>query len=140
MTIQGTPLLIDARLPNRAYPNDAGADVYCNGKLTLEPGEIKAHPLQFAIDIPEGHMGVIMCRSGLAKKGVVCFNSPIDPGYDGNVHAIVGNFGTETQSFGPNDRIGQLVIVPVVDARITSKQILHRGSNGFGSTGGTGGK
>lgn len=127
-------------LPMRAHANDAGADVYVcfhNGQSYwyIEPGQTVKIPLGFGLIIPDGYMACVYPRSGLASKGIVCELPPIDSGYRGEIHAIVTNCSKELFKVSNGDRIGQLVITPVVVADFITEDIKERGMNAFGSTG-----
>jgi dUTP pyrophosphatase len=94
------------------------------------------------VAIPAGHAGLVVPRSGLARRhGVTVANAPglIDAGYRGELLVLLVNLGTETHRIAPGDRVAQLVVVPVallapveVDALPDSD---GRGEGGFGSTG-----
>ena len=110
--------------------------------LVLRPGERIAVPTGLAFALPEGFEGQVRPRSGLAfKHGVTCLNTPgtIDADYRGEVKVILINHGPEAFIIRRGDRIAQLVIAPVVQARWAEVESLDetvRGAGGFGSTGG----
>jgi dUTP pyrophosphatase len=91
--------------------------------------------------IPRGHEGQVRARSGLAlRHGLAVLNAPgtIDADYRGEVKVILANLGQETVVLERGERIAQLVIAPVVQARIEVVDSLDetdRGAGGFGSTG-----
>lgn len=99
--------------PFRPHENDAGADVYMPYDCTLKPGEIARIPLGFGLMIPDGYAGYVFPRSSMAAKGLVCELPPIDSGYRGEIHAIISNVSSESQTLLKNTRVGQLVITPV---------------------------
>lgn len=128
------------KLPFRAHTNDAGADVHVcfhdnKDYLYLAPGKTAKIPLGMGLIIPDGYAAYVFPRSGLASKGIVCELPPIDSGYRGEIHAIVTNCSTELFRIDNGDRIGQLVITPVVIADFITENFEERGTNGFGSTG-----
>lgn len=123
------------KMPMRAHENDAGADVYAQHSYKLDPHETRKVSLGFGLEIPDGFMGLILSRSGLASKGLICEHPPIDSGYRGEIHAIVRNTTNKTITIYKDDRIAQLVIVPVVIADFITNSFEERGNNGFGSTG-----
>ena len=129
--------LIDfgGRSPERAHANDAGADVFCPFSFTIKPGEIRKIPLGFGLKIPDGYAGYIFPRSGLSSKGIVCELPPIDSGYRGEVHAIISNVGNMEYKIKAGERIGQLVIMPVLIPDFTFENWEERGTGAFGSTG-----
>ena len=120
--------------PFRPHENDAGADVFMPYDCTLKPGEIARIPLGFGLIIPDGYAGYIF-RSSMAVKGLVCELPPIDSGYRGEVHAIISNVSTSTQTLPNDPRVGQLVITPVVIADFVLELSIERGTGAFGSTG-----
>ncbi len=94
------------------------------------------------MEIPEGHAGLVLPRSGLAKKhGIALVNSPglIDSGYRGEIRVLLLNTDpAETFRVEPGDRIAQLVIAPIVLANPVETEALaetSRGDGGFGSSG-----
>lgn len=124
-------------LPKRAHYNDAGADVYANNEEDIEiaPGETACIPLGFGLVLPDGYMACVYPRSGLSSRGVVCELPPIDSGYRGEIHAIVHNGSNSHIFVAPGDRIGQLVVTPVVVVEFVKEMGEGRGANSFGSTG-----
>lgn len=122
-------------LPKRAHANDAGADVYSTKRLTIWPHTTERVPLGFGLEIPDGYMACVYPRSGLSAKGIVCELPPIDSGYRGEIHAIVSNLGSTPYYVKPGDRLGQLVVTPVVIAEFVTETGAQRGTGAFGSTG-----
>ncbi|WP_320670941.1 dUTP diphosphatase [Patulibacter defluvii] len=131
-----------ARLPVRQHPGDAGLDLCCLEPVHLEPGERAMVPTGLAVAIPEGHVGLVVPRSGLAARhGVSLVNAPgtIDAGYRGELRVLLLNSDRE-QSFiaSSGERIAQLLVVPValpVAIEVDELGETARGAGGFGSTG-----
>lgn len=121
--------------PYRAHENDAGADVYVKDFTMLYPHQTKKIPLGFGLELPDGYAAYIFPRSGLSSKGIVCELPPIDSGYRGEIHAIVSNLTDEIYTVREGDRIGQLVVMPVVIADFITHDIKERGTGAFASTG-----
>lgn len=121
--------------PHRAHENDAGADVFSTVDIVLAPGTTTKIPLGFGLELPDGYAAYIFPRSGLSAKGIVCELPPIDSGYRGEVHAIVSNIGSNHYTISALDRIGQLVVMPVVIADFIDYDIKERGAGAFASTG-----
>lgn len=121
--------------PFRPHDNDAGADVYMPYECTVKPGEIIKIPLGFGIEVPDGFAGYVFPRSSMAVKGLVCELPPVDSGYRGEIHAIISNVSNKEHTIRKDDRIGQLVIMPVIIADFVSEHGSQRGLGGFGSTG-----
>lgn len=137
----------DPKLPLPSYETlgAAGADVRaCLGegeKIVLAPGERKLIPTGMAFEIPVGFEIQVRPRSGLSlKTGLMVVNSPgtIDADYRGEVKVILGNLGVKEEVIAHGDRIAQLVLCPVWQARFEEASELSetaRGNGGFGSTG-----
>lgn len=128
------------KLPYRAHQNDAGADVHAcfheNIKsIVISPGGTRKIPLGLGVCLPDGYVGFVFPRSGLSSQGIVCELPPIDSGYRGEIHAIIHNGSNKSFKVNQGDRIGQLVIMPVVVADFTEESAEERGTNAFGSTG-----
>lgn len=121
--------------PKRAHENDAGADVYSTVSTILLPGTTTKIPLGFGLELPDGYAAYVFPRSGLSAHGIVCELPPIDSGYRGEIHAIVSNVGSNHYALGKGDRIGQLVITPVVIADFVTEKGKERGTGAFASTG-----
>lgn len=122
-------------LPFRAHRNDAGADVYIMRDIRILSQMTVAIPLGFGLKLPDGYAAFIYPRSSLSKRGIVCQLPPIDSGYRGEIHAIVTNTSNETCQFKEGDRIGQLVVLPIVIADFVTDEEEGRGAGAFGSTG-----
>lgn len=121
--------------PIRAHENDAGADVHATKKEILWPHTTTKIPLGFGLEVPDGYAAFIYPRSGLSAKGIVCELPPIDSGYRGEIHAIVSNLSCEPYQIEEGDRIGQIVVMPVVIAAFIDYNIKERGDGAFASTG-----
>jgi dUTP pyrophosphatase len=137
-------LLLDERatLPERAHAGDAGLDLVSIESVVLSPGARARVRTGIAIELPPGHAGLVVPRSGLAARdGVTVLNAPglVDAGYRGEVQVILVNTDRErTFRVEPGDRIAQLVVVPVVTPAPVPAAALSettRGEGGFGSTG-----
>jgi dUTP pyrophosphatase len=131
-----------AVLPTRAHDGDAGLDLYACEAAHIGPGERWSIGTGVAVEIPEGHAGLVLPRSGLAKKhGITLVNAPglIDSGYRGELRVLLLNTDpADTFRVEPGDRIAQLVISPVVLAEPVEAAALAestRGDGGFGSSG-----
>lgn len=127
------------KLPLRAHDNDAGADVHVcfhdKDFVTLWPHETIKVPLGMGLIVPDGYAAYVFPRSGLSSKGITCELPPIDSGYRGEIHAIVHNGSDEKVKITNGDRIGQLVITPIVIAEFVTETGEERGTGAFGSTG-----
>ena len=122
-------------LPNRAHDNDAGADVHALSDVVIFPHSVEKIPLGLGLCLPDGYAAFVCPRSGLSSKGIIANIPPIDSGYRGEIHAIVSNLTDEPYQVKAGDRVGQLVILPVVIADFVTEESKQRGSGAFGSTG-----
>jgi dUTP pyrophosphatase len=131
-----------ARLPTRAHDGDAGLDLYGLEDAVLAPGERASVPTGIAVEIPPGHAGLVLPRSGLAARhGISVVNAPglIDAGYRGEIRVLLLNTDREQPfELAAGDRIAQLVLVRVelpTPVEVSSLTDSERGAGGFGSSG-----
>ena len=123
------------RKPERAHYNDAGADVFSPKDYVLWPGQRITVPLGFGLELPDGWAGFVFARTGMTSDGLVSDLPPIDAGYTGEIHAFIHNTSSETYHIKAGDRIGQLVILPVLMAEFVSDLGAERETGAFGSSG-----
>jgi dUTP diphosphatase len=146
-----------ARLPSRAHEGDAGLDLHAVEPATIGAGERATVGTGIAVEIPPGHAGLVLPRSGLAARhGIALVNSPglIDSGYRGEVSVLLLNTD-RVRSFEvhPGDRIAQLLVTPfagveaveaVDPVKVAASALAApavsgaspvRGEGGFGSSG-----
>jgi dUTP pyrophosphatase len=134
-----------AIMPTYGSAGAAGADLYAlpaeDHPVVIASGETVMIHTGVAAAIPEGYVGLVYARSGLAcKRGVAPANKVgvIDSDYRGEIMVALHNHGEMPQAIEPGDRIAQLVIAPVVQASFEWTEDLDdttRGAGGFGSTG-----
>lgn len=128
--------------PQRAHDGDAGWDLVAARDVRLAPGERTTVSTGVAVAIPAGYAGLVVPRSGHARRhGVGVVNGPglIDSGYRGEISVLLINHGSGDVEFRRGDRIAQLVIVAVPEVEWVETPSLDetsRGSAGFGSSGG----
>ena len=131
------------RLPEYATPGAAGLDLRAcvEAPLILEPGTTHLVRTGIAIHIGDpGYAAMILPRSGLGHKhGIVLGNlvGLIDSDYQGELMVSTWNRGNTPFTLNPLERLAQLVIVPVVQARfnlVADFGASERGAGGFGST------
>lgn len=132
----------DARLPTRAHEGDAGLDLYACEPAHIGPGERWSVGTGVGVEIPAGHAGLVLPRSGLARDhGIALVNAPglIDSGYRGELRVLLLNTDpAETFRVEPGDRIAQLVLTPIATpepAEVPTLTESMRGGGGFGSSG-----
>ena len=132
-----------AKLPTYGSADAAGADLYAltDGPVTIAPGESVKLRTGLAVAIPQGYVGLVFARSGLACKGGLAPANKvgvIDADYRGELMVFLHNHGSEAQVVENGDRIAQLAIVPYLTAQFAPVEELdgtERGQGGFGSTG-----
>jgi dUTP pyrophosphatase len=131
-----------AVLPTRAHDGDAGLDLYALEDASLAPGERGQVRTGVAVEIPDGHAGLVLPRSGLAlRHGIALVNAPglIDPGYRGELRVLLLNTDrSQPFQFSAGDRIAQLLVVRAETASVVEVEELSasaRGAGGFGSSG-----
>lgn len=140
--------ILDTRLndflPAYATPGSAGIDLRAclREKILLNPGETHLVPTGIAIHLADPTLAaMILPRSGLGHKhGIVLGNlvGLIDSDYQGEILVSCWNRGQQAFELHPMERMAQLVIVPVIQARFNRVEAFNpseRGSSGFGSTG-----
>jgi len=133
----------DIPLPRYMTPLSAGMDICAavTETVTVKPGTIELIPTGFALALPEGFEAQIRPRSGLAvRHGIGLINSPgtIDADYRGEVKLAVINLGPKLHPIARGDRIAQMIITRVFQARfeeIDHLDATSRGNGGFGHTG-----
>jgi len=130
-------------VPSYARPGDAGADLHAAADVVLAPGERALVGTGVALALPEGHAGFVHPRSGLAARaGLSIVNAPgtVDAGYRGEIMVCLVNLDPrEPVHVRRGDRIAQLVVQRVEQARFVEVAQLpesERGTGGHGSTGG----
>jgi len=132
-----------ATAPAYATEYAAGADLYnLKGEaVTLLPGETKLIHTGIALEIPDGFVGLIFARSGLAtKRGLAPANKVgvIDSDYRGEIMVALHNHSSVSQTVDAGERVAQISIVPYLKAEFEETDVLTetvRGAGGFGSTG-----
>ena len=134
----------NAVLPKRATEGFAGADLYAciNEPVTIAPGQLVKIPTGIAIELESNELAAFLfARSGLGvKHGITLSNSVgvVDSDYRGEVCVGLCNVSSEPYTIQPNERIAQMVIMPVACAGFIEVSELgdtSRGAGGFGSTG-----
>ncbi|UYL87444.1 deoxyuridine triphosphatase [Arthrobacter phage Pureglobe5] len=140
LTVDVQRLDNEAVIPIQAQPSDAGYDLCAVESYVIDAGQREFFRTGIAVAIPEGHVGYIKPRSGLAAKyGIDVLGGVIDSGYRGEVGVILLNTDSHhSYAVTAGDRIAQLVIQPVVS--VAFREVLdltpsERGVGGFGSTG-----
>jgi len=144
MTVRLIKLVNNATIPSYAKPGDAGLDmVAVKHTISTDHNYIQYHT-GIAVEIPEGHVGLLFPRSSISKTDLRLANGVgvIDSGYRGEV-IFRYKFKKDTYFAGmkryeDGDRVGQLIIIPIPQIELNEVDELtdtDRGDGGFGSTG-----
>ena len=123
------------KAPNRAHYNDSGADVFAACTVVIPAHSVVKVPTGVGMELPDGYDAVIHCKSGLSSKGIWAANAPIDAGYRGEIHAILYNTNDHDIEIEAGQKVGQIVIRPIIYADLVDSLGDERGSGAFGSTG-----
>lgn len=133
-----------AKIPLRATEGSAGADLFAciDESITIKHGELIKVPTGIAIELDDSSFAAfVFARSGLGiKHGIALSNGVgvIDSDYRGEICVGLCNLSDTPYTIQPQERIAQLVLMPVVCAEFVEADNLsstERGKNGFGSTG-----
>ncbi len=131
-----------AAAPSRAHAADAGWDLRAIEAVTIGPGERASVGTGIAVAIPDGHAGLVLPRSGLARDhGIGLVNSPglIDAGYRGELRVLLINHDLAVEfAVSAGDRIAQLLVVAHASIEAVEVEALEqteRSGGGFGSSG-----
>jgi dUTP pyrophosphatase len=128
-----------AQLPSRAHSTDAGLDLYSAEEIILNPGKRQGVSTGVAVAIPDGCVGLVWPRSGLAVNyGLDVMAGVIDQTYRGDLKVVLINHGDTPVMLPPGSKIAQLIIQKVfytMPVQVDSLDETARGNSGFGSTG-----
>lgn len=138
-------LLEDGKLPFKAHKTDAGFDLFATSDISIFPGIVTKHPLNFKMKLPEGTYAQITSKSGLGSKGLLVYAGIIDESYRGVPHVVCTLLATDYQTSVPliikqGQKLAQMIVHPY-SPEYFMEQVEHvsedteRGSGGFGSTG-----
>lgn len=130
--------------PEYAHEGDAGLDLRISGNGVLIPGQTKVFGTGLYVELPEGTVGLVYARSGLATKyGIAPANKVgvIDSGYRGEIKIALHNHSPYPVQITKGDKVAQLIVTPFIQPKIVCVDELsdlsdtERGDGGFGSTG-----
>jgi len=124
-----------SRIPQRAHYNDSGADIFAVENVALAPFSVTPVATGIGVELPDGYDAVIHCKSGLSANGILIANAPIDAGYRGEIYAILFNSNDKLYFINKGEKIGQLVVRPVIYADFVEELGVEREDGAFGSTG-----
>lgn len=131
----------DAEAPTRAYPDDAGLDLYVSKTTKIKPRQFVDIPCSVAVELNSNTWAMLTGRSStLRKHGLMVNQGIIDPGYRGELYAGVFNLTRKTVTINKGDRIAQLILMPNWTAEHNPQEVNQlkpspRGTKGFGSSG-----
>jgi len=143
MEVKIKKLSPDAQIPTYGSDFSAGADLYALGEagVVVDVGQTVLIRTGIAMEIPEGYVGLVFARSGLAsKRGLAPANKVgvIDSDYRGEIMVALHNHGDAPQTVASGERIAQIALIPFLKAEFSLTESLTdttRGTGGFGSTG-----
>ncbi|MBU5424988.1 dUTP diphosphatase [Tissierella pigra] len=127
--------------PSYANKYAAGLDMRSNERVCIMPGGIVDIETLLAVEIPKGHFGMVVARSGLSFKNQIKLINDvgiIDEDYRGNIGIRLINEGKEPYLIEVGDRVAQMIIMPYIQPKLVYVDELEeteRGNSGFGSTG-----
>ena len=128
-----------ARLPERAFPNDAGLDFFAREDQAILEGGSAVFDTGVHVELPEGTFMKLESKSGLnVNYSIVSLGGVIDCGYTGSIRVKLYNFGDKPYMIRKGQKIVQGIIQPYIAPEIELAESLgetERGENGFGSTG-----
>ncbi len=139
MNIKIKKLNPEAILPTYAYPGDVGMDVYSLEDYDLKPMERRNFFVGFAMEFDEGYAVIVKDKSSLPNKaGIHTMGGVYDAGYRGEYNIQLINLGQETYHISKGDKIAQLIVYPIVIAKLEETDKLSESSRGEGRFGSTG--
>ncbi len=127
-----------AKLPQKAHEGDAGYDLYANDYYSIAPYGQALVSTGIIMAIPDGQVGLIWDKSGIAFSGMKTMGGVIDSSYRGEIKVIVKNLSEEIYNIIPGQKVAQILIQAITDFKIEEGQIedeTERAANGFGSSG-----
>ena len=128
----------NAKLPRRGYENDAGLDLFSAESKTIYPGERAIIRTGIKMAIPEGHVGLVWDKSGIAKSGLNTMGGVIDAGFRGEITINIANVSNDIYNIDMDQKIAQLLIQKIESPLILETKIndeTERGESSYGSSG-----
>src|SRR3989344_5449487 len=139
MKIKFQKILDEAIIPHYAHQGDAGMDIFSAEDAVIKSGEIKSVKTGVKMEMPEGFVGLIWDKSGLAlKNGIKTMAGVIDSGYRGEIGIVLTNLSGQDYKIEKGQKIAQMLVQKVERVEIEETKELSetkRGADGFGSTG-----
>lgn len=142
MLVKFKKLLPTATIPTKAYPTDAGFDLYAAETAVIRPGETVKVNTGIACAPPQGYFFKVFDRSSMGSKGILVNAGVIDNSYRGPIIVCLTNLSNgddyDTHTINVGDKIAQMVLLPSYEVIATEVEDLdesERGDKGFGSSG-----
>ena len=139
MLIKFQKILAEAIIPHYAHPGDAGMDIFSAEDAVIKAGERRSVRTGVKMELPEGFVGLIWDKSGLAlKNGIKTMAGVIDSCYRGEIEIVLVNLSEQDYKIEKGQKIAQMLIQKAERAEIEEVEDLNetsRGAGGFGSTG-----
>jgi dTMP kinase len=127
-----------AKLPSRAYSHDAGLDIYADDYFSILPGQKQNITTGIRLAVPEGYVGLVWDKGGIANQGIHTMAGVVDAGYRGELKIIVVNLSQEEYHIAPGQKIAQMLIQKVKNWEVREEMVedeTERSIRGFGSSG-----
>ncbi len=128
----------NAKLPTKAHAGDAAYDLYANDYYSIPPYGQTLVATGIKLAIPDGYVGLIWDKSGLASVGLKTMGGVIDSNYRGEIKIVAKNLSEEMFNIIPGQKIAQILIQSVMNLEISEEKIsdeTERQAKGFGSSG-----
>lgn len=130
----------EAKLPTKGHPGDAGIDFFALETVTFGPGKQERVRTGIALEIPDGHVGLIWDKSSLSfQRGFKVMGGVIDTGFRGEVTMSLLNTSSQEQSIEKGQKIAQMIIQKFEDVSLVEVSDLSDTVRGNGREGSTGG-
>ncbi|MFA6513852.1 MAG: dUTP diphosphatase [Patescibacteria group bacterium] len=128
----------EAKIPQKAHTGDAGYDLYANDYYSITAYGQALVQTGIKMAIPDGHVGLIWDKSGLANEGITTMGGVIDANYRGEIKVIVKNLSEDIFNIVPGQKIAQIIIQKIANSELEEEKITEittRHDSGFGSSG-----
>ena len=139
MQLKVKKLVPEAKMPTKGHPGDAGIDFYALERVTFAPGAQERVRTGVALEIPEGHVGLVWDKSSISfNNHLKIMGGVIDAGFRGEFVASLVNVGSEPQTIEAGQKFTQMLIQRFEDCDIVESDILSDTVRGTGREGSTG--
>jgi dUTP pyrophosphatase len=129
----------NAKAPTKGNPGDAGIDLYALEEVVFAPRAQMRIRTGIAMEIPDGHVGLIWDKSGISfKQGLKIMGGVIDCGFRGEIVASMINLSNETQTIVAGQKFTQIIIQKFEDCELIETDELSDTVRGEGREGSTG--